>query len=71
MRRLLLFVAVLLVLGGALIFAYLSPTVAFHNIEAAVAANAVDTISDKIDQKGIIAHLKNKMSLAMSNVMTC
>jgi Protein of unknown function (DUF2939) len=69
LKKLLLFVAVLLVLGGALIFAYLSPTVAFHNIETAVAANAVDTISDEIDQKSIIAHLRNQMSLAMQNAL--
>ncbi len=62
-------IAVLAAIGGALTLAYLSPTIAFHNIEATVSANAVDTFSSEIDQQSILTHLRNQMSLQMQNAL--
>lgn len=56
-------------MGAALVYAYMSPTLAFHNMEVTVAANDVDTFSSEIDQKAIRAHLRNRMSLQMQNAL--
>jgi hypothetical protein len=68
-KKLILIIVMLVTIAGVLVFAYLSPTIAFHNIEATVAANSVDKFSEEIDQTSVAAHLRNQMSLQMQNAL--
>ena len=67
MKKLALAIAVLVAMGAALAYAYMSPTLAFDNMEVAVAANDVDTFSGEIDRESVRAHLRNLMSLQMQD----
>lgn len=68
MKKISIVVVGLLVVGIA-VYAYLSPSIAFHNIQSTIEANDVDTFSTEIEADEILSHLRNRMSLHMQDAL--